>query len=125
MVVGVLFLVGFLASKILKGESSAFILEIPPIRKPQIGNILIKTTARMEWYFKEVIPLFILVTMLLFFLAITNALDAIREFSTPLVVSFLGLPAETTEAVWIGFLRSYYGAIYLFDAVQNGLLNTN
>jgi len=125
IVVGVLVLVGFLASKVLPGESSAFILELPPIRKPQLGNILIKTTARMEWYFKEVIPLFILGTVLLFFLDLTGALEVIRDFSSPLIVSFLGLPSEVTEAFIIGFLRRDYGAVFLFDAATSGLLNPN
>ena len=125
LVVGVLLSVGFLASKVLKGDSSAFILEIPPIRKPQLGNIVIKTTARMEWYFKEVIPLFILGTIILFFLDVTNLLIVIRDAASPLVVSFLGLPTEMTEAFLIGFLRRDFGAVYLFDAVQNGLLSPN
>lgn len=125
LVVGVLFSVGFLASKVLKGDSSAFILEIPPIRKPQLGNIVIKTTARMEWYFKEVIPLFILGTIILFFLDLTNLLNVIRDAASPIVVTFLGLPIEMTEAFLIGFLRRDFGAVYLFDAVQNGLLDTN
>ena len=125
VVIGVLITVGYLASKILSGESSAFILELPPIRKPQLGNIIIKTTARMEWYFKEVIPLFILGTVILFVLDLTNMLDVIRELGSPLVVSFLGLPTEATEAFLVGFLRRDYGAVYLLDAANNGLLNPN
>lgn len=125
IIIGVLILVGFLASKVLPGESSAFILELPPIRKPQLGNIIVKTTARMEWYFKEVIPLFILGTVLLFVLDLTGALEVIRDFSSPLIVSFLGLPSEVTEAFIIGFLRRDYGAVFLFDAATSGLLNPN
>ena len=125
IVVCVLILVGFLASKVLPGESSAFILELPPLRKPQSINILIKTVARMEWYFKEVIPLFILGTVLLFILDKTHALEVIRSFCEPFIVNFLGLPVETTEAFLIGFLRRDYGAVYLLDATNSGLLNAN
>ncbi|KPK91594.1 hypothetical protein AMJ80_07230 [bacterium SM23_31] len=125
IVVGVLVSVGFIASKVLPGESSPFILELPPIRKPQLGNIIIKTIARMEWYFREVIPLFILGTVLLFFLDLTRVLEIIRDFTSPLIVSFLGLPSEVTEAFLVGFLRRDYGAVYLFDAAANGLLNPN
>ncbi|MFC1557469.1 nucleoside recognition domain-containing protein [candidate division KSB1 bacterium] len=125
VVSGVLIFVGFASSKLLKGESSAFILEIPPIRRPQISNILIKTAARMEWYFREVIPLFIIGTMVLFFLDFFALLNIIRAISSPLVVTFLGLPAETTEAFLIGFLRRDYGAVYLFDAMTQGLLTPN
>ena len=42
--------VGWLASRLLPGESSDFILELPPIRRPGLGNIVIKTLARVEWY---------------------------------------------------------------------------
>jgi len=125
VVAGVLILVGYLASKVMTGESSAFILEIPPIRKPQIGNILVKTIARMEWYFKEVVPLFILGTVVLFFLDISGALNVIRDVSSPLIMTFLGLPAETTEAFLIGFLRRDYGAVFLLDAAHQGLLSPN
>jgi ferrous iron transport protein B len=125
VIAGVLLSVGYLASKIMPGDSSAFILEIPPIRLPQLGNILVKTLARMEWYFREVIPLFILGTLTLFILDFTGLLNVIREAGSPLIKTFLGLPKETTEAFLIGFLRRDYGAVYLLDAANNGLLTVN
>ena len=79
----------------------------------------------MEWYFREVIPLFIIGTMVLFFLDFFALLNIIRAISSPLVVTFLGLPAETTEAFLIGFLRRDYGAVYIFDAMTQGLLTPN
>ncbi|MGE5842102.1 MAG: ferrous iron transport protein B, partial [Deltaproteobacteria bacterium] len=64
--VAVMLLVGYLAAKIIPGEPSDFVLELPPIRVPQIANILVKTLARVQWYLKEAVPLFILGTFLLF-----------------------------------------------------------
>src|SRR5512143_1675644 len=64
--VGVLLLVGYLASKVIPGDQSDFVLELPPIRVPQFTNILIKTMARVQWYLKEAVPLFILGTFILF-----------------------------------------------------------
>ena len=32
-----------LSATILKGESSSFVLELPPFRKPQIGKIIIRS----------------------------------------------------------------------------------
>ncbi|MER3513901.1 MAG: ferrous iron transport protein B, partial [Chloroflexota bacterium] len=69
IVLATLFAVGYLAARLLPGESSDFIffiLELPPIRRPQLSNILIKTLARLEWYLREVIPLFLLGTLILF-----------------------------------------------------------
>lgn len=123
MVVAVLFLVGYLASKILKGESSDFILEIPPMRMPQLGNIGLKTLVRVEWYLKEAVPLFILGTLTLFVLDKTHALSAIEAAASPLVVGLLDLPVEATEAFIIGFLRRDYGAAGLLQLQKSGMLD--
>ncbi|MFC1565127.1 FeoB small GTPase domain-containing protein [candidate division KSB1 bacterium] len=125
IVIGVLFMVGYLAAKLIPGEPSAFILELPPIRKPMFSNILIKTVARIEWYFKEVIPLFILGTLVLFILNKSHLLELIRNAGSPVIKTFLGLPAQTTDAFLVGFFRRDYGAVYLLDAAMDGLLNPN
>ena len=51
--------VGYLASKIIPGTASCFVMEIPPLRKPELSNILLKVKMRVAWYFKEAVPLFI------------------------------------------------------------------
>src|SRR5690606_39627538 len=43
-------IVGGLAAKVLPGERSDFILELPPLRLPRSQNIVIKTLARVGWY---------------------------------------------------------------------------
>ena len=57
IVFGVVILVGFLAGKLIPGECASFILELPPLRWPQLKNILIKTLSRIEWYLQEAVPL--------------------------------------------------------------------
>ncbi len=122
-VLGVLMLVGYLASKILPGETSDFLLELPPIRRPSLGNIVVKTLARVEWYLKEAVPLFFLGTFVLFVLAKTGGLAALERWSSPFVRGFLGLPEQTAQTFLIGFLRRDYGAAGLFDLAQQGLLS--
>ncbi|MCG8604445.1 ferrous iron transport protein B, partial [bacterium] len=119
----VLLVVGYLASIVLPGDRSDFIMEIPPIRKPSLGNILTKTLARIEWYLKEAVPLFFLGTLVLFVLAKTGALSAIQIWAAPLITGMLGLPETATEAFLIGFLRRDYGAAGLFSMAREGLLN--
>ena len=123
MIAGILILVGYLASRVIPGEGSDFILEIPPLRIPLLSNVLVKTLARMEWYLKEAVPLFILGTLILFGLHKTNILTFLEKAATPLIVHWLGLPAKVTEAFIIGFLRRDYGAAGLFVLAKEGQLN--
>jgi ferrous iron transport protein B len=119
----VLFLVGILASRVLPGQSSDFILEIPPMRMPQLSNMLLKTLVRVQWYLKEAVPLFVLGTLVLFALDKLNALNAIQKAVSPVIVGLLSLPAETTEAFLIGFLRRDYGAAGLLALQKDGMLD--
>ncbi len=119
----IMVIVGYLASRVIPGEGSDFILEIPPLRIPQVSNVVIKTLARIEWYLREAVPLFILGTLILFTLHKTNLLTLLEWALSPLIVHFLGLPAKATEAFIIGFLRRDYGAAGLFVMAKEGLLN--
>lgn len=120
---GTLIFVGFISSQILPGNRSDFMMEIPPIRKPTLLNILTKTFARLEWYLKEVVPLFIVGTLFLFALDRLAWLPAIQRAASPLVVNFLHLPTEATEAFLIGFLRRDYGATKFFDLYGQGKMD--
>lgn len=122
-VLGILFLVGFLASRIIPGKKSDFILEIPPLRVPRLSNIFIKTAARIEWYLKEAAPIFIFGTILLFVLDKVGALAVIEKVASPLVVGLLSLPQEATQAFLVGFLRRDYGAAGFFVLSEQGKLD--
>jgi ferrous iron transport protein B len=121
VVLGVMFLVGYISSKVIPGRSSDFILEIPPLRLPQLKNVIVKTLMRLEWYLKEAVPLFILGTLILFALDKLRVLTLIQKAFSPVVVSVLGLPAKASESFIMGFLRRDYGAAGfkgLFDSGQ-------
>ena len=119
----VLVVVGWAASRVLPGRGSDFLLEIPPLRLPSLGNILIKTAARTEWYLKEAVPLFILGTLLLWALDASALLPRIESAARPLVVGLLGLPERATEALLVGFLRRDYGAAGFLILRNQGLLD--
>ncbi len=118
----ILFVSGYLASRIVKGERTDFFLEIPPIRRPALMNILIKTAGRVEWYLKEAVPLFILGTFILFLLHKLNLLTVLEKVASPVVVNLEGLPEKATESFILGFLRRDYGAAGLFTMAEKGLL---
>jgi ferrous iron transport protein B len=119
----VLLLVGALAARALPGRGSDFVMELPPLRVPRMGNILIKTAARIEWYLKEAVPLFVLGTLLLFVADRINLLAALERLAEPILTALLGLPAETAAVFIIGFLRRDFGAAGLYEMSQAGALD--
>ncbi|MDH5767933.1 MAG: ferrous iron transport protein B [Nitrospirota bacterium] len=116
---------GYLASKIIPGEKPDFFMEIPPMRFPAMRNILMKTLSRIEWYLKEAVPLFVLGTLILFVFDKIKILSWLEATASPIVVNLLGLPAKTTGAFLMGFLRRDYGAAGIFDLSRQGLLTEN
>jgi ferrous iron transport protein B len=120
----VLILVGWLAAKLVPGERTPLLVELPPMRLPQFSNVLLKTLARLEWYLKEVVPLFLLGTALMFVLDKVGILAWLTRAGEPLVNGWLGLPPETSAAFLMGFLRRDFGAAGLFVMEAQGLLNS-
>lgn len=120
----VILFVGFISSKVIPGQSADFLLELPPLRLPQLSNVLVKTVMRIEWYLKEAVPLFVLGTLILFVADKLSILPLLQDVTSPVIVTVLGLPAETTESFLMGFLRRDYGAAGLFALQERGLLNT-
>ncbi len=117
LVLGVLLLVGWLTARLFDGEASDFILEIPPMRKPQLSNVLVKTASRLDWYLREVIPIFVFGTAVLFLLDRLSLLAGIGRALQPVVTGLLGLPPEIANAFLVGFLRRDFGAVFILDAV--------
>lgn len=124
VVLGSIVLVGALAAKVLPGKGSDFVLELPPMRMPRPGNILVKTLARIEWYLKEAVPLFVLGTLVLFVADRTNVLQAAERAVEPVLSGLLGLPRETAAAFLMGFLRRDFGVAGLYHLAQDGVLDT-
>jgi ferrous iron transport protein B len=124
VVLSVIFTVGYLAGKLMPGKKTDFILEVPPTRLPQLENIAVKTLARIEWYIKEAVPLFIIGTVVLFIADKLNLLVGIQKLAAPLVQGFLGLPPRATEAFIVGFLRRDYGVAGLYQMSKAGQLST-
>ena len=94
------------------------------MRLPAMSNVLSKTVARVEWYLKEALPLFLVGTVVLFTLDRLRLLDSIIRAGRPLVTGVLGLPAEASSAFLIGFLRRDFAATRLFDMSRTGAMDT-
>lgn len=118
----VFLLIGFLAARLMPGETPMFYMELPPMRLPQLSNIMTKTYTRMQWYFMEILPLFILASILLWLGKITDFFTTLVEWMSPVMAS-IGLPKEAAIAFIFGFFRRDYGAAGLYDLQTGGLLD--
>lgn len=117
----VFLLIGFLASKVLPGENPVFYMEIPPLRRPQLRNVAVKTLTRMQSYFVEILPLFLFASVVLWAGKMTGSLEKVINVFSP-VVKAIGLPVEVTTAFVFGFFRRDFGAAGLYDLQTSGLL---
>ena len=122
VVVIVMLAIGWLAARLMPGERTKLLVELPPLRTPMFSNVLIKTLARLEWYLKEVLPLFLLGAAIMFALDKSGVLSWLIQVSEPLVTGWLGLPAESSAAFIMGFIRRDFGATGFFVMESEGLL---
>lgn len=114
--------IGWLSAKLIPGDRSAFYMEIPPLRLPLIGNVLKKAYSRMSWYLMEILPVFIITSVLLWAGARSGVLAVLIKHVEP-VMGIIGLPPAAAQAFLLGFFRRDYGAAGLYDLVSAGQLS--
>ena len=114
VVAGQLLLSGYLSAKVLPGAKPRFYMELPPLRMPKFTHVLTKTYSRMQWYFLEIMPLFVIASVLIWVGRLTKLFDLLIRLLQP-VVNFIGLPNSVAEAILYGFFRRDYAAAALYD----------
>lgn len=114
--------IGWISGKLLPGTSSAFYMEIPPLRLPLLGNVLHKALIRMWWYFVEILPIFMITSFIMWFGDRYGILSYIINRLEPIML-LLGLPMETAQPFLLGFFRRDYGAAGLYEMCATNSLN--
>lgn len=106
--------VGALLNKLTPGESSGLLIDLPPLRRPELKNVLQKTGSKTSGFMKEIFIFFAIGSLIITSLQVTGALDWIIKVMAPLVVGWLGLPAKAAQAFVMGFIRRDFGAAGFF-----------
>jgi ferrous iron transport protein B len=99
-------------------------MEIPPLRFPKFSNVFVKTYTRVEWYFKEIFPMFLLASLMIWVGQLTG-LFGLLVHALEYPIRWIGLPDQASVAFLFGFFRRDYGAAGLYDMKKAGLMNGN
>ncbi len=118
-------LAGLMLNRIIpEQQPQDFLIEIPPIRLPDLGQLLRKTYYRTSWFVKEAVPLFMFGALILFVLHETGGINLLEWALRPIVVTWLNLPIHFSEALVMSLARSEAGAVLILNMVQRGELDT-
>ncbi|WP_366921900.1 ferrous iron transport protein B [Metallumcola ferriviriculae] len=110
----VLVVVGTVLNRIIPGESTDLLIDLPPLRIPRLENVVKKTVTKTTMFLKEATPLFALGALIIGVMQITGVLAVIQDAVAPLTVGWLQLPKETSTAFIMGFVRRDFGAAGLY-----------
>jgi len=113
-VFGIIFLqiliAGFLADKILPGERSLMLMEIPPMRMPKPFQILRMSASKTYFFMKEAVPVFIMASLVVFLFERIGGLAALERVAEPVIHDFMGLPTKSVQVFIKTIIRRESGA---------------
>ena len=96
---------GWVLGKSLPGQRSGFIMEMTPLRKPELKSTLTKTWMKSREFVFIAFPLLLLGSAFLGIVDSLGLLSIFQNFVEPISVGILGLPAFAATALVFGILR--------------------
>jgi len=117
-IISVFVLTGTILNKVMPGESSKLLIDLPAIRIPMLDNIFRKTFQKTIMFLKEAVPLFICGAVLISILQHTDALTYLQNGMSPITENLLRLPKETATAFIMGIIRRDFGAAGLTSIIM-------
>ena len=123
IIIGIFILAGKISNKLLKGESSPLLIDIPRMRLPSPRNIFTKTLSKSVAFLKEAVPIFALGSVIITLMNFTGILKNLIDLLSPVTQSFLGLPKESASFLIMGIVRRDFGAAGLNSLIEQGVMN--
>lgn len=106
-------LTGTVLNKLLKGEATDLLIDLPPIRIPLFKNIVEKTFFRVWNFLSEAVPLFIISSVMISVLNFIGFLKWLQQALAPVVVNMLHLPAQFSDVFVMGLIRRDFASVGL------------
>jgi ferrous iron transport protein B len=101
---------GTALNKLVPGESTALLIDLPSLRVPRLDNVARKTGAKVWSFMREVTLFFVAGSLALGVLDVVGALAWVERAMEPLVTGWLRLPPEASTAFVMGIVRRDFGA---------------
>lgn len=96
---------GTILNKLMKGETPELFMEIPSWQVPKIRPLLRKLWIRMKEYLCDALPLILMGILFVDLMQLSGVTNWVARIARYPVEHLLGLPAETTPLLILGFLR--------------------
>jgi len=119
VIFSVLAIIGTIMNRLLPGESSSLLIDLPPMRLPRMDNVLRKTITRSFFFMKEAYPWFFLGSLIVAVMQVTGGLDIWQRILAPLTEGWLQIPREAATAFVMGLVRRDFGAAGLTDLAMS------
>ncbi len=107
-------LLGTVLNKIVPGQSTALLIDLPSLRAPRLDNVVRKSANKVWHFMREVAVFFAVGALIISTLQFTGVLDWIIVVAQPLTVGWLMLKPEAAQAFVMGFVRRDFGAAGFF-----------
>jgi len=99
------FIFGYILNKVVPGRAPEFLIDVPPYRKPLLGNIAKKVGGRIRGFFTVALPFVLLGCAIVSVLYLLGVIQFLGDLLAPIFVNWFGVPAETAGPLVAAFLR--------------------
>jgi ferrous iron transport protein B len=115
VIITVLVTISTILNKLLPGQSTPLLIDLPIMRIPKLDNVFKKTFFRTYGFMKEAYIWFFAGALLIGLMEISGLLFLFQDILSPITTIWLKLPKETATAFVMGIVRRDFGAAGLFD----------
>ena len=116
------FIAGFAANKILPGQGSPLIFEIPPMRVPKPLQVIKSAAHKTYFFIKEAIPVFVYASLFVFLFERAGGLEMTEHILQPVINNMMGLPEKSVQVFIKTIIRRESGATEL-EHLRNSYTN--
>jgi len=114
-IISVLVIISTVLDKLLPGESSPLLMDLPSMRIPNFKNVVKKSYYRTIGFMREAGGWFFVGSFAVGLMKVTGLLILWQNFLEPITTNWLKLPKEAANAFIMGIIRRDFGAAGLFN----------